>query len=155
MLALHKGVDFVRAAIVVFTTFVVAVAVWIAVTERRAPEPAWCVNHDRKVVDDGNCERAERLMQREGIVSSRYKWYFGGVGSPGSVVSGGSYAPAQRVYYRSSSGKLFTKHDCSGTRRRRRPGSLCWRAAAQQAELAKQIEQAEQAKQMEQAKAKR
>lgn len=106
--------------------FVAVAAAMVLTPEGRTPEPAFCVNADGKAVDDEHCERADRLRDREGILSSRYRWYFGGVGSPGAIVWGGSYLPVERGLYETPGGKRLHGPDCERRRHpRRRPDPRC------------------------------
>lgn len=54
-----------------------------------------CVNqYTNTVVDDKDCEEAERARRSGNFGYYPFMWYYGGRGyTPGSAVSGGSYTP--------------------------------------------------------------
>lgn len=66
------------------------------------PEMQRCVDEGNRVVDANEC-RTQATVVPGGHV---YRWYYGGGGSyaPGSVVSGGSYAPESGHSYSTTTG---------------------------------------------------
>ena len=76
----------------------------------RQPEMQRCVDENNKVVDDSFCHQTGQQQRPDGhggfvFIPMPYHYYYGGYGGygPGSVVGGGSYAPAPGHAYSTTS----------------------------------------------------
>jgi hypothetical protein len=76
----------------------------VMLTACRQPEMKRCVDEHGVVVDDSLCATQPRPNPVGGYYPIPYRYYYGGYGGfgPGSMVSGGGYAPMSGHAYASS-----------------------------------------------------
>lgn len=83
-------------------TLTILSAIALAACDEQASDIKHCVDENGVVQDESNCNPTAPDGGSNPVYHPGFRWYYGGTGgvwSPGTRVSGGSYTPAPHINY--------------------------------------------------------